>query len=91
MYRPRGLCCTRSSFVMIVVQNESTALHVASRMGHVGVVELLLDHGADHRAVDRVSRCRPFFVSSLFSVFRQYVCLRQSIRLGHQCKHIQRK
>ena len=35
-------------------QHGYTALHIASSEGHTAVVTLLLDHGADVRAVDRL-------------------------------------
>ena len=34
-----------------------TALHLASHAGWTAVVKVLLDHGADVHAVDKVGRC----------------------------------
>ena len=38
---------------------QSTLLHIAARAGHVGVVRLLLDRGADIDALDYVSMGAP--------------------------------
>ena len=41
-------------FVSVCIQNDSTPLHEASGAGHAAIVQLLLIHGADLHAEDRV-------------------------------------
>jgi ankyrin repeat protein len=47
----------------ILLQNQQTALHLASGKGSIEAVQLLIESGADLNAVDEVRPCdRPFFI-----------------------------
>lgn len=62
-----------------------TALHYASRGGHLGTVRVLLEMGADHSIRDKVCRC--YVVISDLMVTCKYVCVAElSLAL---CQHIQ--
>lgn len=55
--------------------NEShwTTLHLAARRGHTDIAKLLLAHGADVEAVDKIHRAAlPLAVCAAFAVF---VCI----------------
>ena len=54
-------CCRHSSCILILEatkykalneedEDSNTALHLASMKGHIGIVELLINHGADKMA-----------------------------------------
>ena len=41
---------------MVLLQNQQTPLHLSSKSGHVGIVDVLLSHGADIHVKDRVTK-----------------------------------
>ena len=43
-------------------QDGNTALHVAANKGHADTVKLLLENGADIKAMDKVSHCEYVYV-----------------------------
>lgn len=51
-------CITETTLHLIVMQNGTTPLKVASEVGHVEVVKMLADAGSDINFQDKVGHCR---------------------------------
>ena len=65
--------CVSTNPVSLIPQN-GTALHRASWKGQTAVVKVLLDHGADVHAVDKVGRCGVLLDGRVRGVHHVSVC-----------------
>ena len=61
---------------MLLLQDQQTPLHLSAKSGHVGIVNVLLSHGADIDVKDKVSKyyvliiiCVDFIINCIANVY----------------------
>ena len=47
--------------MLLLIQDEDTALHLSSKSGHVDIVNVLLSHGADIHVKNKVSKIFKYY------------------------------